>query len=190
MKGGSADNLIERCRSGDEAAFEELLARFSTRLYGFIYRQVRDVHASEDILQEVLMRAIRRMDGYKETGKLDGWLFRIAANLVRDHIRRHRIRSVVALETTGKSGSFEPVSRADDSDPAEMAETKEQVEKLEKALTKLSPVEREAVLLRHYSGLPFKELAEAMDCPLGTALARVHRGLGHLSRIMREENDG
>ena len=185
-------SVIERAQRLDPEAYDLLVDAYGRRLFGFIYRLTRSHEDAEDLLQEVFLRVVRMLPDYTHMGRFESWLFRIAANLARDRIRRVR-RSPTIM-------SLSP--RTDDSDEADWEcvapnapevdqslVLREQTDQLDAALAKIPAAEQEVILLRHYSDLSFAEIAEVMETPLGTALARAHRGLAKLRRIM-ESGDG
>ncbi|MEP0842741.1 MAG: sigma-70 family RNA polymerase sigma factor [Phycisphaerae bacterium] len=182
-------DVIARARRQEPAAFDTLISAYSDRLYGFFYRLTGSRHDAEDLLQEVFIRVVRTIGRYEHAGRFDGWLFRIAANLLRDRVRRSR-RGKPSDDHTGERVGPEPAeslaNRPDPAqdDPASALQRAEATDRLQRAIDRLPPAEREVIMLRHFSQLPFREIAEMMDTPLGTALARAHRGLARLRELM------
>lgn len=177
---------IAAAQRGSAQAFAQLLDIYGPRLYGYFYRATLSPHDSEDLLGEITLRLVRRLKGYDERGRFEPWLFRIAANLVRDRIRR--LKAVPGL-TTISAGDDEGGTLADDL-AADLPPTDqnmhqaEQALELDQALAKLDDTTRQMILLRHFGDMSFKEIAELFDCPLGTALAKVHRGLRAMQKMM------
>ncbi len=184
-------DVIERAQRREPAAFEALIEAYSHRLYGFLYRLTGHRDDADDLLQEVFVRVVRMIDKYEHGGRFEPWLFRIAMNLARDRVRRARASPVRLLE---EHASSDPGDRGGDwldqvgpdrtPGPDEAIELADQVDRLQQALGKLGQAEREVVMLRHFSGMSFNEIAELMNTPLGTALTRAHRGLKRLRQIM------
>jgi len=183
------DDLIRRARQRDSAAFETLVEIYSPRLYGYFYRLTGRREDAEDLLQEVFVRVVRMIGRYEHENRFDAWLFRIATNLVRDRVRRRR--RAAGVESSGgqqdEPGVLEEVPDEEVDQPDDVMQTAEQVDHMQRVLRQLPAAEREVILLRHFSQMSFKEVAEAMGTPLGTALARAHRGLAKLRRLMEEE---
>ena len=173
-------------QAGDPGAYRELLDMYGRRLYGYFLRATGSHHDAEDLLGEVMLRLVSKLDKYDDRGRFEPWLFRIAANMVRDRIRRSKANPMPAsLSIDSEAGA----SRADQL----MAETgridagllaEETSEQLQRALLRLDETTREMILVRHFGQMSFKEIADLFQCPLGTALARVHRGLKALRRMM------
>jgi len=133
-----------------------------------------------------MLRLVRRLKSYDERGRFDQWLFRIAANLARDRIRRLKATpSIVSLSAEQQDRTPLAERLAGRERPVERRlEAEEASRRLAEALDKLDDTTRQMILLRHMGRMSFKELAELYGCPLGTALARVHRGLRALRRYM------
>lgn len=183
--------IISQARAGREDAYRELLAAFGPRLYGYFYRATSSVHDAEDLLGELMLRLVRRLDDYDETGRFEPWVFSIAANLVRDRIRRWRTRPPEASldADVGDSGSLsETVAGRDE--PVDRGMLHAELSGwLTAALERLDETSRQMILLRHFGQMSFKEMAEVFGCPIGTVLAKVHRGLKALRAVMEEDDE-
>jgi RNA polymerase sigma-70 factor (ECF subfamily) len=175
--------LVSLAKSGRTDTVEQLVDLYAPRLYGLLYRMTGSVPDAEDLLQETYIKMLRGLAAYEEAGRFEAWLFSIAANLARDWLRRQgRSAAATAADDTVESagGSAEPEAER-------RLIQMEQADQLQRALADLSPPEREVVTLRFFSDLSFKEIAQVLKVPLGTALARAHRGLKHLrDRLPRE----
>ena len=183
-------SVIERAQRFEPEAFDFLVDRYSTALYGFLLRLTSSSQDAEDLVQEVFLRLVRTIADYEHSGRFEAWLFRIATNLARDRIRRivrgPSTTSLGALEGVGGTVAEPGRDGADarNTGLAEGPELADEVGRLQGALAKLPQAEREVVLMRHYTELSFAEIAEVMGTPLGTALARAHRGLTKLRALM------
>lgn len=174
--------LVRLAQSGRTAAVEQLVDLYGPRLYGLLYRMTGSVADAEDLLQETYIKMLRGLAGYKEAGRFEPWLFSIAANLARDWLRRQGRAAVVAVNMSERTAdeSIEATADSADTEAEHRLIRTEQADQLQRALAELSPHEREVVALRFFSDLSFKEIAQVLKVPLGTALARAHRGLKHL----------
>lgn len=184
-------DTIARARAGDAQAFEALFDAYAPRLYGYFFRATRRHHDAEDLLGELTLRMVRKLDSYDERGRFEPWLFRMAANLVRDRIRRAKANPVGASLSAGNGDGDAPVDRLADDAPHVSAglERAEDSRRLGAAMEQLDDTTRQMILMRHFGELSFRELADIFECPLGTALARVHRGLRRLRKLMGDDDD-
>lgn len=186
---------IRGAQTGDRACLDRLVEQFADRLYGFLYRLTGSRSDAEDLFQEVFVRVVRVIADYEHDGRFEAWLFRIAANLCRDRVRRisrlpkhHTLE--VDDEADGAGAEFiSGNSRlgGSSSGPDSRMARAEELDALGSALAQLPDVERTVIMLRHFSQMSFKEIAEVTEVPLGTALARAHRGLGRLRVLMGVE---
>jgi RNA polymerase sigma-70 factor (ECF subfamily) len=184
------DEVIERASSMDLDALDRIVERYTPRLFGFFRRLVGSRVEAEDLVQEVFVRVVRKICHYEHRGRFDAWLFRIASNVGRDHLRRVT-RSVEfpagdanAADTDVAAAQNNDISGAESTTPARQAELADERDRLQEALGRLPLPERQVILLRHYGSLSFAEIARQMGTPLGTALARAHRGLARLRTMM------
>jgi len=192
MEAAQIADLIARAQRRDPAAFDALVQAYSARLYGYFYRLTGARHDAEDLLQELFVRLVRMIGEYRHDGRFDAWLFRIATNLVRDRLRRAKKAPVVGLEPSQKDWESATLDQRSDRmspDPSEVVHRAEQVDQLQRAIGQLPEAEREVILLRHFSQMSFRQIAELMGTPLGTALARAHRGLARLRKLMGEDGE-
>ena len=165
------ESVIARAQRGDAEAFDELVDRYAGRLCGFFRRMLGRRAEADDLVQEVFVRVVQTIERYREDGRFESWLFRIAANLARD-----RMRGCRKTDAAGSPAGFEEAAAAQ-RDPLVL---QEDVDRLQSAMGRLPDAEREVILLRHYGQLQFDEIAALMETPLGTALARGHRGFAKL----------
>ena len=183
--------MIASARSGGEEAYRQLLAGYGPRLYGYFYRATRSHHDAEDLLGEVMFRLVRRLGDYDDRGRFEPWLFCVAANLVRDRIRRARANPTpMSLEAGSDAGTalVESLSGPDVAvDGNVLAD--EVSQELSSALARLDERSRQMVLLRHFGEMSFKEIAEVFECPVGTVLAKVHRALKSLRVVLEANNE-
>ncbi len=181
---------IRACRRGDPEAFAGLAASYGPQLQRYFLRSLGSSGQADDMLQTLFVRLLEKIKDYRDDGRFEHWLFRIAANLVRDEHRKVKRRRTRAFsEISDGEEADAPLRLADDGEgPGHRLEQAEQVDRLQDALMQLPESDRQVILARHYGELSFKELAEQFQIPLGTALAKVHRGLKNLRRLMDEDD--
>ncbi|MBW8001901.1 MAG: RNA polymerase sigma factor [Planctomycetes bacterium] len=172
-KNRELEQIIAGCQRGESESFSRLVDIYSGRFYGYFYRLTGNRTISDDLLSELFVKLVEKIGSFKG-GSFDGWVFRIASNIFHDFLRAKQRgkkllegRKELELENA-QSG------KADD----------ERGEKLQVHLGKLDGDTRELIMLRYYSQLSFKEIAKLRAKPIGTVLAKVHRGLKKLRKSM------
>ena len=187
MKSDPLAQIIRRCQKGDHEAFGCLIKEFGPKLYRYFLRTSGSGSDAEDLLQDLFVKLfVKIKKDYRHEGKFEPWLFRVAANLVRDfHRSRQRsIKIVTPRQHESDRGGMPDEIDSQEFQPHQQAEQNEQLDRLQEALMTLPALDREIIMLRHYGGLSFSEIAEYFDIPMGTALAKVHRGLKKLQRML------
>ena len=169
----SDHELIRRFRAGEGDAFEGLVRRWETTVLNLAYRITGHVEDAKDIRQRAFIHAFRGLPTFDGRARFSTWLQRIVINLCRDELRSRMSRNNV-METAPDKPSPSPTSSGD---PAEREEAGRIVAK---AVRSLPPDEREVVVLRHYQGLRFSEIADMLEAPVATIRSRMLRGLKRL----------
>ena len=185
-------DVIARAQARDPSAFDELIECYGPRLFGYFYRVTGRRAEAEDLLQDLFVRLVGMLGQYQHDGRFEPWLFRIATNLVRDRIRRLRAARELGRPTSldGQNDDCGVVAvQPADPRPLDRLETAEELDRLGRAIQALPEPERVVVLLRHFSQMPFREIADLMGTPLGTALARAHRGLARLRDLLEADEE-
>lgn len=165
--------MIERACQFDPEAFDLLVDEYAPRVRGFLRSIVRTSDV-DDMVQELFLRVVRMIGSYQHVGRFDAWIFQIARNLAHDHLRE------TARQPLDSQALMDSRLRSEESPTAQPMENAETAVQVEAALQRLPDAEREVILLRHFGRLTFEEIATLMNTPLGTALARSHRGLSKL----------
>lgn len=171
----------------DATAFAELVRRWEVPVRRLCARMTGDLHRAEDLSQEAFARVFAHRGDYQASGRFSTWLWRIALNLCQDELRRRMRRGEVALggEAGGGEGEagLEPVDAG--KGPSELLEELERAELVRRALLSLPEHYRSVLVLRHYEGLRFAEIAEVLGIPEGTVKSRMAEGLMQLSGRLR-----
>ena len=173
----SDDLLTAAARGGDESALEMLFERYRRSVYAYLNRMLNgDSMTADDIFQELWIKVINKLPEYRESGKFPAWLFRVARNQVMEHFRREKSRSRIG-HLTDDGVLPEPVGVADN--PGSMVGAQELNERLQELLNEVPPEQKEVFLMRQ-NDLSFKEIAQIQQCPVNTALGRMHQCLKFL----------
>lgn len=176
---------IVLCKKGRPEGFAWLLENYGPRLYSYFLRLTGSAEAAEDLLQDIFVKLIERIKDYRHQGRFEHWLFKVAANLERDRVRAiKRSPPTVTLKDDSQGQYRDEFEPAVTTEPGEQIERAETIERLQWAINQLPKDQREIVLARHYGQLSFKELAEQFEMPIGTVLAKVHRGLKQLKKLL------
>jgi RNA polymerase sigma-70 factor (ECF subfamily) len=184
--------LVGRCLAGDEKSYRELIEKYQPQVYSLAMRMVRRSEDAEDLTQETFVRMFRALDRYDPGRSFPAWLFTIASRLCIDHIRRRKLHPV-SLTQLDRSTEEEYTIEVEDTAlrPDEAASQAEEERRTRNLIDTLPPHYRLVVMLRHQQDLSYEEIAEALNVPLGTVKARIHRARALLKeRLVREEDAG
>ena len=172
--------LVERVKLGDVRAFEMLVVKYQRRIERLIGRMVRDVDLVQDIAQETFIRAYRALPQFRGESAFYTWLYRIAVNSAKKALLDMK-RDPLVSETSMRSDEDEEEnSRAeseltDGETPEALLASKEIAAAVNSAIEALSDELRQAITLREIEGLSYEEIAEVMNCPIGTVRSRIFR---------------
>lgn len=188
------EELLRRCARGEAAAYRELVDRLEKPLINFILRFVGEQHVAEDLFQETFVRVVKTLAVFRPEASLSTWIHTIARNLSLDWLkakRRHRETALDAAscENKGRVIYFKDVLRSSVETPAVRAESTEDERRVTVALGALSPIKREALVLRMYAGLQYSEIARIQNAPVGTVKFRIHEAIRDLSELLGAGED-
>ncbi|MDE5708189.1 MAG: sigma-70 family RNA polymerase sigma factor [Alistipes sp.] len=180
--------LLDRYLSGDRSAISQLIERHSHRVRDYIRMMVKDRDIAEDIFQETFIKVVRVIDEgrYTDSGKFVSWILRIAHNQVIDYFRAQRQEKAVSEAEAGYDlfGSLRLAEKTvEDSLVAEQT-----CREIRALVGSLPEEQREVVLMRYFSGLSFKEIAEQTGVSINTALGRMRYALINMRRMIKEKN--
>jgi len=179
--------LIQKFIKGEQSSFEEIIRRHKNKVYAYISLYIRDQALVEDIFQDTFLKVIQSVKAgkYYDNGKFLSWVMRIAHNLIIDHFRRLKQMNVISNDNY-ESDLFNSQRLSDPN--IEDIIVKGQIRKdVRRLIGQLPDDQREVVILRHYSGLSFKEIAEITDVSINTALGRMRYALINMRRLMEEK---
>jgi RNA polymerase sigma-70 factor (ECF subfamily) len=172
--------LVERCRRGDLAAFEELYRTHSGRLFSVACRMVGNTADAEDLLQEIFLTAHRKLEGFRGDSSLGTWLYRLATNHCLDFLRSRAAR---AGQITDALDDDPTIADAGSKGLAEQTVTKMD---LERALARLPEGCRAAFVLHDIEGLEHREVGDVLGIAEGTSKSQVHKARLRLRTLLRE----
>jgi RNA polymerase sigma-70 factor (ECF subfamily) len=169
--------IIERCKRGDLAAFNELVKKYEKQVYNFAYRLTGNYDDANDVAQEAFLRVYNAINSFRGDASFSTWLFRITTNVFLDERKRARahphssLDEYVDLEESSVSRQIEDTSPT----PDLVTEGKERAEILQDAIQSLPEYQRAVVTLYHTQQKSYEEIAEIMDQPIGTVKSRLNR---------------
>ena len=182
------EETLRRAANGDEDAWREIVEVYSPRVFGLLRAQCGNADLAEEIAQSAFCTIAAKIGSYTEVGKFEAWLFRIAMNRLRDEMRRRKrqARPMEDSTLTGLAGAAPESPRQDGvyGSFASGALDEQELARLHDAVARLSDAEQKIIHFRHNADLSFKQIAEQLDQPLGTVLARHHRALKKLKEYL------
>jgi RNA polymerase sigma-70 factor (ECF subfamily) len=165
------NDLVEQARHGRHDAFEKLVKMYEHKVFHLAYGFVQDRATADDLAQEIFVKVYLSLAKFEARSGFGTWLYRLAANHIKDHLRRTARRKEVSLEEIGE------IHRADDGAAAEeetlLAERRRKL--VHQALETLPPKYRMVLTLRDVRGLAYDEIAETLNLAVGTVDSRLHR---------------
>jgi RNA polymerase sigma-70 factor (ECF subfamily) len=181
--------LLERCRGGDELAWEALVRLFQARLYGIAYHYVGNAEDARDLAQESFIKIYQNLAICPGESGFLPWIIRIARNACIDHLRRREARPPAQDIAAEDLDSL----RAPSGDPSQVYAADARKRLIHRALQQLSALTREIILLKDIQGLALEEIAAMLNVPLGTVKSRSNRArieLAHKLAFLRSELTG
>jgi len=179
--------LIMRFVKGEQSCFEHLIHRHKNKVFAYISLYIRDQALAEDLFQDTFLKVIQSVKAgkYYDNGKFISWVMRIAHNLIIDHFRRVKQMNTISNDDY-ESDLFNSKKLAEDN--IEDNIVKNQIHKdIRMLISKLPDDQREVVILRHYSDMSFKEIADITGVSINTALGRMRYALINIRKMMDEK---
>ena len=183
--------LVERVQRGDQRAFELLVVKYQRRIERLIARMVRDTDLVEDIAQEAFIRAYRALPGFRGESAFYTWLYRIAVNTAKKAmigLQRDPLRTEASLAAGADDEDDAPRRESDATDgetPESVLASRQIAETVNAAVESLSEDLRQAITLREIEGLSYEDIAEIMQCPIGTVRSRIYRAREAIASRLR-----
>lgn len=182
--------LVDRAKRGDTRAFEMLVVKYQRRIERLVGRMVRDADLVQDIAQESFIRAYRALPQFRGESAFYTWLYRIAVNTAKKALVELKrdpvvIESAMASADDGDETSHAGNELTDGETPEAVLASKEIASAVNAAVEGLSEELRQAIVLREIEGLSYEEIAEAMNCPIGTVRSRIFRAREAIAAKLR-----
>jgi RNA polymerase sigma-70 factor (ECF subfamily) len=183
---GAADlALVKRVQQGDRSAFDLLVIKYQHRILKLVMRYVRDPSEAMDVAQEAFLKAYRAAPSFRGDSAFYTWLYRIAINTAKNHLVSASRRSA-HYDVDLQDPELESLPRLQETDtPEGLALTEEIRVAVEKAISDLPEDLRTAILLREMEGMSYEEIAQTMECPVGTVRSRIFRAREAIDKNIR-----
>jgi RNA polymerase sigma-70 factor (ECF subfamily) len=189
---GNADAaLVKRVKQGERSAFDLLVAKYQHKILNLIMRYVKDPSEAMDVAQESFIKAYNAMPSFRGDSAFYTWLYRIAINTAKNYLVAARRRPASLEFDITETEAFEPFANLRDGDtPEHLLLTEEISNTIEKAIADLPDELRTAILLREVDGMTYEEIAQSMECPVGTVRSRIFRAREAIDKRIRPLMDG
>ncbi|MFZ0471826.1 MAG: sigma-70 family RNA polymerase sigma factor [Bacteroidales bacterium] len=189
MKSTKTDyELITGFISGDERSIEHLILRHKSKVYSYINLYIRSRDLADDIFQDTFLKVVQsiRAGRYQDDGKFISWVMRIAHNLIIDHFRHEKQMGIVYNDDYD-TDLFNSRRLADDN-VEDIMVRRQVLRDVRSLINGLPEDQREVVIMRHYAGMSFKEIADMTGVSINTALGRMRYALINMRKVMTEKN--
>lgn len=182
----SDQELVELFLDGNKLGIETLIYRHKNKVYTYIVLIVKDQHLAEDIFQDTFIKVIRSLkEGkYKDNGRFLSWVIRIAHNLVIDHFRKEK--QINTISNDNYEADIFNSKKFSDKNIEELIIREQIIDDVRMLVEELPDDQKQVVLLRHYGGLSFKEIADQTNVSINTALGRMRYALINLRKIIEK----
>jgi RNA polymerase sigma factor (sigma-70 family) len=182
----SDNELVQRYLDGDYSSLEVLINRYKNKVFSYIFMTVKNHHLAEDIFQDTFIKVVRSLNlgKYTDNGKFISWVMRIAHNLIIDHYRREKNMNTFSNDASEVDHFNSP--KFSDENIEDFMINEQILNEVRELVEELPDDQKQVVLMRHYLGLSFKEIADQTDVSINTALGRMRYALINLRKIITD----
>ena len=181
--------LVRRCQVGDSSAFNDLVIRYRNKVFTMVYGMVQNEQDAWDLAQEGFLKAWRSIHRFRGQSSFYTWLYRIMTNVTIDALRRKGIHGETEFDDRIAPANVEPGSRTTPSAvplPNNKLEQREIRQRIDEAISKLSPEHRAVIVMKEIQDLQYSEIAEILNCSLGTVMSRLFYARKKLQILLRD----
>ena len=183
--------LVEKVQAGDKRAFDLLVLKYQPRILGLVARYVKDNHEVQDVTQEAFIKAYRALPRFRGDSAFYTWLYRIAINTAKNHlVARGRRPPGVDVDVEDAEHYEAGGALREGENPENPLFSQELAQVVNRAISALPDDLRTAVTLREFDGLSYEDIAEIMDCPVGTVRSRIFRAREAIDKQVQAQIDG
>jgi RNA polymerase sigma-70 factor (ECF subfamily) len=183
--------LLDRVRSGDVEAFEQLIEGYQKKVYNIALRMIGNHDDASELAQEVFIRVYKSISSFKEESQLSTWIYRITSNACLDELRRRKNKRVVSIDENIKYEDSEFKRELEDDKPTPdiLAEKNEIRKAIKDAIRALPEHHRMMIVMRDIQGLSYEEIAQSLQSPEGTIKSRINRARQALKEILLKKKE-
>src|SRR5215211_9147768 len=183
-------DLVKRCQAGDTEAFDELVIRYRTRVFGMIYNMVHSEQDAWDLAQDSFLKAWKSIGRFRGQSSFYTWVYRIVMNVTIDWLRKKQVKATGAeFDDAIQFKEIDPASRTvpkPDALPHQRMVHGEIRGRIDAAIAQLSPQHRAVILMKEIEDMQYHEIAEALGCSIGTVMSRLFYARKKLQNILRD----
>ena len=181
-------SLVRRAKKGDYAAFDLLVLKYQSRIIATVFRYVKEKQLAEDISQEAFIKSFKSIDSFREESSFYTWVYRIAVNTAKNYLVSSKRKGEVLMSDMFQEETFYPEKLSVDS-PQDLLNANELRDLIFETLSSLGEETRTALSLREFDGLSYEQIAEIVQCPVGTVRSRIFRGREMIEEIIGKHMD-
>src|SRR3954470_17623583 len=183
-------DLVKRCQDGDAEAFDELVTRYRTRVFGMVYNMVHSEQDAWDLAQDSFIKAWKSIKRFRGQSSFYTWIYRIVMNVTIDWLRKKQVKAGGAeFDDSIQLKEVDPASKTvprPDALPSEQLEQREIRVEIDKAIAQLSPEHRAVILMKEIDGMQYHEIAESLGCSIGTVMSRLFYARKKLQNLLKD----
>ena len=168
-------SLVKRVKKGDYRAFDLLVLKYQSRVIATAFKFVKEKQLAEDIAQEAFIKSYKSIDSFREESSFYTWVYRITVNTAKNYLVSSKRRDEIVISDLSQDDSFYP-EKLDIDSPQEILKASELRDLIFETLSSLGEETRTALSLREFDGLSYEQIAEIVQCPVGTVRSRIFRG--------------
>ena len=180
--------LVRRAKKGDYRAFDLLVLKYQSRVIATVFKYVKETQLAEDIAQEAFIKSYKSLDSFREESSFYTWVYRIAVNTAKNYIVSSKRREEVIMTNLSEDVSYFP-EKLDVDSPQDILNASELRDLIFETLSSLGEETRTALSLREFDGLSYEQIAEIVNCPVGTVRSRIFRGREMIEAKVKKHMD-
>jgi len=181
-------SLVRRAKKGDYRAFDLLVLKYQSRVIATAFKFVKEKQLAEDIAQEAFIKSYKSIDSFREESSFYTWVYRITVNTAKNYLVSSKRRDETMISDLSQDDSFYP-EKLDVDSPQEILKASELRDLIFETLSSLGEETRTALSLREFDGLSYEQIAEIVQCPVGTVRSRIFRGREIIEEVVGKHMD-